>query len=294
MDHVFPWIHVLQTSLKFMLIKSTITIAVALAVISSAQACDNFCFRKANKKAIHKISMWGNHHKNPSKFGHMRDLLDAICKRGFPVTPEEIAFVNRWHLVSPDECRRGQTITSPTPIPNETPTPTPRPTPTPTPRPTPSPTPTPVITPSPTPTPTATPGCVFSGTFRCDITLWCFDEIKLGNITYTKEEAFQIFSTQQVPGTVDALLHLVKNVLQTKLNLACNNSPPECIASIVTYPFGGAADFVIGNHKSPPFGPLGQLPAGSESNLVGIMHAYNGAQLCAEGCTDEDITCPDP
>jgi hypothetical protein len=127
---------------------------------------------------------------------------------------------------------------------------------------------------------------VFSGTFRCDISLWCFNTIKIGSVTYTKAQAFQILSTTNPTG--DALLHLVKNLLETQLNVQCNHSPDECIAATIL-----SADLMIGNRVSPPFGALGQLPAGSENLLVAQMHAYNGGQQCATSCP-EDGTCPDP
>jgi hypothetical protein len=135
--------------------------------------------------------------------------------------------------------------------------------------------------------PTPSPGCVFSGTFRCDITLWCFEEIQLGNVTYTKEQAFQILQVANV--THDALLRLTKNLIQTQLNVMCHNSLRDCIEGTIA-----DANFIIGDHISPPFGELGQLPPGTGYLLATIMHAYNGGQQCAQACEDQDVTCPDP
>jgi hypothetical protein len=130
---------------------------------------------------------------------------------------------------------------------------------------------------------------VFSGTWRCHLDTWCIDTIQVGSVTYTKEQAGEILNLQQDPHNIDALLRLVKNVIETKLNLFCNHSPADCIEGTIAN-----TEFIVGNHISPPFGPLGQLPPGTGNDLFLIMLAYNHGELCAPSCEDEDLTCPDP
>lgn len=156
-------------------------------------------------------------------------------------------------------------------------TPTPTPNPTGTPNPTPSPSPTPSSTPTPSPTPTPTPaGCVM-GPLCWLGTDWCIFEMPLGNRVYNEAELRSILAEPVNP--TNGLVNLARELISTKLGLACNSNP-ICIIETVNQ-----ADFVIGDLVVPPVGN-GFLPLSAVSNLVQMLHAYSQGERCAPLCQE--------
>jgi hypothetical protein len=112
------------------------------------------------------------------------------------------------------------------------------------------------------------------------------EEITLGNNTYTAAQAFEIFGANPS----DPLVILAKNLIQIKLNLACQHSPncTQIQQTVVN------ADFLIGDKLVPPFGPVGQLAPGAAGNVLASLRMYERGELCGAESCGPDSDCPDP
>ena len=154
--------------------------------------------------------------------------------------------------------------------------------------PTPTPTATPSATPTatPTPTPTGTPvGCVFGqGFWKNHPNQWPVTQLQLGNVTYNQQQLLSILN-QPVRG--NGLVLLAHQEIAAKLNIA-NGADGSCIQQTLA-----DADALIGDLVVPPVGD-GFLPPEVVSGLADTLDEYNGGDLCAPECDDDQSPTPAP
>jgi hypothetical protein len=122
-------------------------------------------------------------------------------------------------------------------------------------------------------------GCTFTlGYWKNHPEAWPVDELKLGEVTYSKEQLLQILA-QPVRG--NGLVALARQLIPAKLNVANGASDADVSASIM------AADTMIGNLVVPPIG-TGSLRTSQTSGLVDTLSAYNEGDIGPGHCDDSD------
>lgn len=274
--------------------KTTLTIAIALIAVSSAQACDNVQWytkkHNANAKAIVDLGPAG---------ASIVDILDALCECRVLTTAQRKRLQNfkKNHKLRIKIQPCNQPISTPDPTPNLSPTSTPRPSVTPTPRPTftprvtptpsiptptpdcrltprgcgPTPTPTPVVT----PTPSETPCLVHVAEFwKANPETWSVNSLKIGNVIYTKAQLLQILN-EPVNGRV--IVSLAHELIAGKLNLA---QARDCTCVCGIAPINNGSN-EIGNRLVPPFG-TGYLNC-NVSWIIKLIKSYNDGTM-HDGC----------
>jgi cysteine-rich repeat protein len=105
---------------------------------------------------------------------------------------------------------------------------------------------------------------------------WPVSSLKLGSVTYSKDELIAIFKT---PVKGNGLISLAHQLIAAKLNIAAGASDVSIKASI------SAADSLIGSLVCPPKGD-GKLSTSATSSLVGKLDAFNSGDVGPGHCGD--------
>ena len=118
--------------------------------------------------------------------------------------------------------------------------------------------------------------CVHSqGYWKTHPTAWPVNNLRLGNIIYTKTQLLQIWNT---PAAGNGLISLAHQLMAAKLNLISGAQAPASVTSAI-----GAADALIGSLIIPPLG-TGYLAPSATSGLNDTLEEFNTEE-------DGDVPC---
>jgi hypothetical protein len=128
-------------------------------------------------------------------------------------------------------------------------------------------------------TPTPEKNCTYPATYwKNHPEAWLAENILIGNLTYTKEEAISILETD----TEDIPTNVLKQLFATILNILKGADPSRIENSVVT-----TIDW-LGQHS--PDDQLSETDQLTGSALIDVLEKYNGGQTGPELCSDAPRT----
>ena len=110
---------------------------------------------------------------------------------------------------------------------------------------------------------------------------WPVSSLKLGTVTYTKDQLIAILKT---PVKGNGLIQLAHQLIAAKLNVAAG-APDSAIKNAIQQ-----ADDLIGGLVVPPVGD-GSLATDETSSLNGKLDAFNNGDVGPGHCGDDDDDC---
>ena len=113
--------------------------------------------------------------------------------------------------------------------------------------------------------------CAFTlGYWKNHASSWPVDTLKLGTVSYTKNQLLTIFAT---PPAGNGLISLADQLIAAKLNVANGTVVPTSVQQAIV-----SADALIGTQLLPPAG-CGTPPSASTSALIQTLDSYNSGTL---------------
>jgi cysteine-rich repeat protein len=121
--------------------------------------------------------------------------------------------------------------------------------------------------------------CTFTqGYWKNHPEAWPVSSLKLGSVTYSKDELIAIFKT---PVKGNGLIQLAHQLIAAKLNVAAGASDSAIKSAI------DQADALIGSLVCPPKGD-GKLATSATEGLTGKLDAFNNGAVGPGHCGDND------